>query len=463
MIFPASIGVSIESERVAIILLKSMIRTVRVVDARIHPLDPEQSVEENIGVVNGLIGEFIKENRISGVNVFVTIPRHLTLFRFIELPMAVKENLDETLRYEIEKYIPFPVHDICYDAEVVSEDKKAGTLEILIVAAKKERLEPYYRVGKGINVNLAGIDTTPNAWVNFFAGQQLLQYSITGMVYAGRDIIEINGIKNNRLFYSKWRSTLDTPVDGLIKNEMALMGEALGQEAAPAETQLVLCLQPPDEPLMEKLADAGEFSVSQLDISEAGISEIGMAPAYGAALKALQRVPMDINLLPAEHRKKPSKMVFYSLYGLSALLLVSFFLWAGSHMVQHRLAYNRLNTAIDSVKARISEIKGCQSENQRIEDKLEYLNAYVVRYGRLIDILNELSLAIPAHAWIYRFDFSGEEVQIEGLADNASELIPRLEKLPLFEDASFLTTITKGRDGKENFTIGLDVRKNPVD
>ena len=56
-----------------------------------------------------------------------------------------------------------------------------------------------------------------------------------------------------------------------------------------------------------------------------------------------------------------------------------------------------------------------------------------------------------------QFEFSDKGVQIEGDAESASELIPLLEISPLFKDVAFLSSITKSKDGKERFRIGLKI------
>jgi general secretion pathway protein L len=76
-----------------------------------------------------------------------------------------------------------------------------------------------------------------------------------------------------------------------------------------------------------------------------------------------------------------------------------------------------------------------------------------------LNILKDLSRRIPEGAWVRKFDFSDKGVQIEGHADSASELIPLLETSPLFKDVAFLSPITKSKDGKERFRIGLKIKQ----
>jgi general secretion pathway protein L len=45
-------------------------------------------------------------------------------------------------------------------------------------------------------------------------------------------------------------------------------------------------------------------------------------------------------------------------------------------------------------------------------------------------------------------------LKLDGYADSATELLPTLDESPFFREVAFLSTITKGKDGKERFRIG---------
>ena len=88
---------------------------------------------------------------------------------------------------------------------------------------------------------------------------------------------------------------------------------------------------------------------------------------------------------------------------------------------------------------------------------IDHLNGIRGTRSPLLDILKDLSNIIPKSAWISSFTFSEKGVELEGYADSASELIPLLEASPHFTDAVFRSAITKSREGKERFKIGLQV------
>ena len=47
--------------------------------------------------------------------------------------------------------------------------------------------------------------------------------------------------------------------------------------------------------------------------------------------------------------------------------------------------------------------------------------------------------------WIWNLKYTGKEIEISGFADSASDLIPLLDRSPLFEKVEFMAPVTKER------------------
>ena len=461
LIFPYSIGVSIQSDCASIVVLKAQFRSLRLMDQRNISLNPDKKIDENIKEVNGVLREIIRKHRISDPMINLCIPRNLSVLRFIDFPAVVKENLRETLEYEIEKHIPFVASDIYFDYQIISEVKKNSRIKVLLVAVKKEIIEPYFKIMEGIAGDLSGIDILSNAIVNFFADEKTLPSPDNlGVVYGCGNFIELSGIRKNRLWYSRWLSTSNADITSIeiLSGELKAMIGKLNLHTDQEPLQVVFCVKDVSEEWIQQLRETVYANIVSVNLSGNVISDTAMIPAYGLSLKGFQAVPMDMNLLPVALQKKPSKIGLYALYGLVSLMVIFLLMWGGGHFFNKMQALNQFNASIENIQSELIELKGVALESQKIQEKIDYLNSFANHDGRLIDIANELSQRIPATAWIYNFSYSNGKVKIEGVADNASELIPLLEASPYFNGASFLSTIRKDRNGKENFSIGLDVK-----
>ena len=117
-----------------------------------------------------------------------------------------------------------------------------------------------------------------------------------------------------------------------------------------------------------------------------------------------------------------------------------------------------LNSEIAHLSVEIKDVEKLGARCQELENEIDFLNRVQGNPVNFLNILKDLTERIPKNAWISSLTFSGQGLQIGGYAESASSLIPRLEASPLLKDAVFLSSITKTRDGKERFEIGLKIR-----
>jgi general secretion pathway protein L len=62
-----------------------------------------------------------------------------------------------------------------------------------------------------------------------------------------------------------------------------------------------------------------------------------------------------------------------------------------------------------------------------------------------LEILRELSDVIPPTVWIWNMKLRSKDIEINGFANSASDLIAILDKSPLFEKVEFSSPVTKER------------------
>ena len=195
-----------------------------------------------------------------------------------------------------------------------------------------------------------------------------------------------------------------------------------------------------------------------VDLSRAGgLSSSAALPAYGLALKGVRNVAMNINLLPPALRKKPSRVGVYMMFILVSIALLGALAWGGSSILRYHWALENLDGEIQQLRSKMKKIEQIQTQKNELENRLHTLNDLCQGSVPVLDILKELSVRIPQDAWLKQFDFSEKGIHIRGEADSASNLIPLLEASPMFGDVAFLSAITKGRNGRENFRIGLSL------
>jgi len=94
------------------------------------------------------------------VNLSVSGPD--VIARFIELPRMNKEQLNNALTFEAEKYIPFNINEVVLDS-IILDNKAAdsGQMSVLIAAAKRDLIDNYLHMAEelGFEINIIDVDS----------------------------------------------------------------------------------------------------------------------------------------------------------------------------------------------------------------------------------------------------------------------------------------------------------------
>ncbi len=127
--------------------------------------------------------------------------------------------------------------------------------------------------------------------------------------------------------------------------------------------------------------------------------------------------------------------------------------------MHQRLTAMRVDRELSELSDEIKALGRVQAEITALQERIDLIND--LRQDRIhaLEFLKELSEILPDTAWLLGMSIVGNKVEIEGHADYSTQLIPKLEASPFFSNVKFISTITKGRDGKEVFKIGFEMNR----
>lgn len=390
MFFQNSIGIDIKNDGVAFVLAQRTVKGIKVVAHDFYSLESTDT-RERLKIVSRLTETFIKTYRASTATIYLSVPEQLCLFKEIVFPPAVKENLRSTLKYEMEKFIPVPVHELHFDYQIVSEDRNTNQLNVLLSAVKKKDAAAYIDFAGELSKPVSGLESASTARAN--------TYAYLASVENRKQNIDISSF----------------------------------------------------------LKDPASAGINDVDVARLGLTSPELLPAFGLALKGLRDVELKINLLPELLRKKPSKIGYYLLVVLLVTGIMSAVAWTGGHFVRKQMIVSSLDAEIERYKADVREVVKIQSRLDETESRIDYLNTLQKKATPVLDVLAELTRLIPKSTWINDFYISENSIQIRGSAESASDLVPLIEGSPMFKDTVFLSTITKSRDGMEQFHMGFKI------
>jgi len=135
--------------------------SVKAVELGIHPkgLDlahvgvaplPRESIVQGAFLNSAAIMDAIKaalsNGKIRTKDVAVAVAGSSVIVKKVALPAMSFEELEESIRWEAEQYIPFDVNEVNLDFQILSKGESDGQMDVLLVAAKKELIDDYVQV-----------------------------------------------------------------------------------------------------------------------------------------------------------------------------------------------------------------------------------------------------------------------------------------------------------------------------
>jgi type IV pilus assembly protein PilM len=166
------VGLDIGSSAIKVVQLKETKRGLQLLNFGMAPLPPEAIVDGalmNSSAIVDTILELYARTRIKNKDVAIGIAGHSVIIKKIMLPVMTPEELEESIQWEAEQYIPFDINDVNIDVEILNPGAPhGGQMDVLLVAAKKEIVNDYTAVVTEAGLNPVIVDVDSFAVQNQF-------------------------------------------------------------------------------------------------------------------------------------------------------------------------------------------------------------------------------------------------------------------------------------------------------
>ncbi|MGE0042313.1 MAG: type IV pilus assembly protein PilM [Vicinamibacterales bacterium] len=146
------VGLDIGSSAVKAIELKPAGKGYRVAAIGVEPVPADSIVDGAIidaGAVADAIRRLFEPKAFRGKDVVASLSGNSVIVKKISLPVMTEQELSESIYWEAEQYIPFDIQDVNLDYEVLDPGtgpEGQGSMEVLLVAAKKDKIADYTSV-----------------------------------------------------------------------------------------------------------------------------------------------------------------------------------------------------------------------------------------------------------------------------------------------------------------------------
>jgi type IV pilus assembly protein PilM len=166
------IGLDIGSSSIKVISLKKSKKGYELVNFGIAPLPPHTIVDRtlmNSGAVVDAIRRLISSQMIKTKECAISISGHSVIIKKISLPQMTKSELENSIQWEAEQYIPFDINDVNVDVQILSPTgSEQGQMDVLLVAGKKDMIYDYAAVVSEAGLTPAVVDVDAFAVENGF-------------------------------------------------------------------------------------------------------------------------------------------------------------------------------------------------------------------------------------------------------------------------------------------------------
>jgi type IV pilus assembly protein PilM len=249
------IGLDIGSSAIKAIELKPLGRGFKVASFGTVPVPPESIVDGNILdsiAVAEAIRHVLESQKMRTKEVATSLSGNAVIVKRIAVPAMTEAELADSIYWEAEQYIPFDIQDVTLDYQVIRNGKPptaSGTMDVLLVAAKNEKIADYTNVIAQAGRVPVVLDIDAFALQNAYElNYDVDESRVVLLLDAGASSININVVRGTQSLFTRDISMGGNDYDEALERELSLprasaeevkKGEALGG-VTPEQTRPVL-------------------------------------------------------------------------------------------------------------------------------------------------------------------------------------------------------------------------------
>jgi type IV pilus assembly protein PilM len=200
------VGLDIGSSAVKLVELKDAKGGgYKLVKTGLETLSPEAIVDGAImdaSLVVDTVNRIIASLNVRNNEFGTSLSGHSVIIKKISLPAMSAEELAESIRWEAEQYVPFDINDVNLDY-VVLEGGAGDTMDVLLVAVKKDKISDYTSVITQAGRTPMLVDVDAFALQNAFEANYPIEPGrVVALVNIGASVTNVNVLSGlNTIFW----------------------------------------------------------------------------------------------------------------------------------------------------------------------------------------------------------------------------------------------------------------------
>ena len=205
----ALVGLDIGSSAVKAVELKAVGKGYKVSAFGSETVPPDSIVDGAIidgGAVADAIRRLFDGRGIKNKTVVASLSGNAVIVKKITVPVMTEAELAESIYWEAEQYIPFDIQDVNLDYLIVDNGAASGkgTMEVLLVAAKKEKIADYTGVIAQAGRSAAVVDVDAFALQNAYEINYGIEaQAVVALLNAGASATNINILNGDQSVFTR--------------------------------------------------------------------------------------------------------------------------------------------------------------------------------------------------------------------------------------------------------------------
>jgi type IV pilus assembly protein PilM len=205
------VGIDIGTHSIKLVQLKRVGKSYQLQHFGIMPLMPETIVEGtiiNAGAVIEAIRNLVRMENLKTKEVATVISGPSVIVKKIQVPQMTEKELAENIQWEAEQHIPFEISEVNIDFQILPQvdligEKSDNQLDVILVAAKKSKVEDYTSLIIEAGLNPVVVDVDAFALENEYELNNDIEGSITALIDIGASTTNINILKGNVTIFQR--------------------------------------------------------------------------------------------------------------------------------------------------------------------------------------------------------------------------------------------------------------------
>jgi len=391
----------------------------------------------------------LQSRRILSRKARVGLSRSLTVVKALKLPPVVDGSLSQMVAFELERHVPFPAEEACFDFAAFP-GAKGGPIDVLVVAAERRTVDRALRLLEEANLRPVSLTVAAHDLIALVGRWSRADRAV--WLHRVGEEVNLLLLEGPRLRLSRslpWAEA--ETLAGEIRKSLTLLRwselagvwvSGDGSRALATETALA-ALAPVTPPPFNPAAARAIAGLEQE--AESGLVLLALGVALAPRRPALNLLPEPLR----PRQLRPGQLATAASVAVAALLGLSV-IFARGYQDQRYL--DRLNQAVRALDPEVRAVEQLSAELEKKRRLLAIVTAVEEASLKPLPLLKELTEIIPMEAWFSALTMDAKGVELTGQAAVASQLIPLLESSSRLEKVEFASPVTKARD-KEQFRI----------